>query len=45
MVWYNMRMPSLAVIIVNYNTRDLLAQCLSSIYANEAITLPHRSGR
>ena len=26
--------PSLAVIIVNYNTRDLLAHCLSSVFAS-----------
>jgi GT2 family glycosyltransferase len=27
--------PSLAVVIVNYNTRDLLAQCLESLAAND----------
>ena len=27
-------MPSLAIIVVNYNTRDLLAACLSSLYAS-----------
>lgn len=26
-------MPNLAIIIVNYNTRDLLASCLQSVYA------------
>src|SRR3954470_12293260 len=26
-------MPNLAIIIVNYNTRELLAQCLQSVYA------------
>ena len=27
-------MPSLAIIVVNYNTRDMLAACLSSVYAS-----------
>ena len=27
-------MPRVAIIIVNYNTRDLLATCLQSVYAN-----------
>ena len=27
-------MPSLAIVIVNYNTRELLAECLRSIFAN-----------
>ncbi|HKP51962.1 MAG TPA: glycosyltransferase family 2 protein [Chloroflexia bacterium] len=27
-------MPNLAIIIVNYNTRELLATCLQSVYAN-----------
>ncbi len=27
-------MPKVAIIIVNYNTRDLLATCLQSVYAN-----------
>jgi N-acetylglucosaminyl-diphospho-decaprenol L-rhamnosyltransferase len=27
-------MPSLAIIVVNYNTRDLLAACLNSVYAS-----------
>lgn len=27
-------MPSLAIVIVNYNTRELLAQCLQSVYAS-----------
>lgn len=27
-------MPNLAIIIVNYNTRDLLATCLQSVYAS-----------
>jgi N-acetylglucosaminyl-diphospho-decaprenol L-rhamnosyltransferase len=27
-------MPNLAIIIVNYNTRDLLAACLESVYAS-----------
>ncbi|HET9496222.1 MAG TPA: glycosyltransferase family 2 protein [Chloroflexia bacterium] len=27
-------MPSLAIVVVNYNTRDLLAACLSSVYAS-----------
>jgi N-acetylglucosaminyl-diphospho-decaprenol L-rhamnosyltransferase len=31
-------MPSLAVIIVNYNTRDLLAECLRSVYASHIST-------
>src|SRR5438105_9371088 len=30
-------MPNLAVVIVNYNTRDLLAQCLRSLYANRTV--------
>ena len=34
-------MPTLAVIIVNYNTRDLLLTCLRSIYANETDTRYH----
>src|SRR5688500_13001933 len=29
-------MPNLAIVIVNYNTRDLLAACLKSVYANRA---------
>lgn len=29
-------MPSLAIVIVNYNTRDLLRDCLQSIAANQA---------
>jgi N-acetylglucosaminyl-diphospho-decaprenol L-rhamnosyltransferase len=28
-------MPSLAIIVVNYNTRDLLAPCLNSVYASK----------
>lgn len=32
-------MPNLAIIIVNYNTRELLATCLRSVYANRT-TLP-----
>jgi GT2 family glycosyltransferase len=28
-------MPSLAIIVVNYNTRDLLAACLNSVYASK----------
>jgi GT2 family glycosyltransferase len=28
-------MPSLGIIIVNYNTRELLAQCLRSVYAGD----------
>jgi N-acetylglucosaminyl-diphospho-decaprenol L-rhamnosyltransferase len=28
-------MPRLAIVIVNYNTRDLLAQCLRSVFANK----------
>lgn len=27
-------MPSLAIVIVNYNTRELLAECLRSVFAN-----------
>src|SRR5262249_1832834 len=27
-------MPTLAIIIVNYNTHDLLQHCLKSVYAN-----------
>jgi GT2 family glycosyltransferase len=27
-------MPNLAIVIVNYNTRELLATCLQSVYAN-----------
>src|SRR5215203_2805419 len=27
-------MPNLAIVIVNYNTRDLLATCLQSVYAS-----------
>jgi GT2 family glycosyltransferase len=33
-------MPSLAVIIVNYNTRELLAHCLQSVYANR-VSFPY----
>jgi N-acetylglucosaminyl-diphospho-decaprenol L-rhamnosyltransferase len=32
---YNRAMPTLAIVIVNYNTRDLLATCLQSVYASE----------
>jgi N-acetylglucosaminyl-diphospho-decaprenol L-rhamnosyltransferase len=34
--WYNRAMPtaSLAIIIVNYNTRELLAGCLDSVFAS-----------
>lgn len=28
-------MPNLAVVIVNYNTRELLANCLASVYASD----------
>src|SRR5262245_6046189 len=28
-------MPSLAIVIVNYNTRELLAHCLRSVYASK----------
>src|SRR5205809_5544318 len=28
-------MPNLGIIIVNYNTRELLAQCLRSVYAGD----------
>ena len=28
-------MPNLAVVIVNYNTRDLLDTCLKSVFANQ----------
>lgn len=35
LVWYNVAMPKLAVVIVNYNTRDLLAACLDSVYAGD----------
>ena len=44
-----MPMPGLAVIIVNYNTRDLLAECLRSVYASRtsfpfhAIVVDNRS--
>jgi GT2 family glycosyltransferase len=34
-------MPTLAVIIVNYNTRDLLLTCLRSIFANDTDTRYH----
>lgn len=30
-------MPELSVIIVNYNVRDLLRECLRSLYANEGV--------
>lgn len=33
-------MPSLAVIIVNYNTRELLAHCLQSVYASR-VSFPY----
>ncbi len=36
LVWYNIAMPKLAVVIVNYNTRDLLDTCLGSVYASDA---------
>jgi GT2 family glycosyltransferase len=42
-------MPNLAIIIVNYNTRDLLAHCLESVYASStdahfhAIVVDNRS--
>jgi N-acetylglucosaminyl-diphospho-decaprenol L-rhamnosyltransferase len=29
-------MPSLAIIVVNYNTRELLAQCLRSVYGSDS---------
>ncbi len=28
-------MPTLAIIIVNYNTRELLSHCLKSVYASQ----------
>ena len=28
-------MPNVAIVIVNYNTRGLLAQCLQSVYAGK----------
>jgi N-acetylglucosaminyl-diphospho-decaprenol L-rhamnosyltransferase len=33
-------MPSLAIIIVNYNTRELLAHCLQSVYASR-VSFPY----
>jgi GT2 family glycosyltransferase len=36
-----MLMPGLAVIVVNYNTCDLLAQCLRSVYASHPATPFH----
>ena len=36
-ICYNVAMPDAAIIIVNYNTRDLLAQCLHSVYASRCI--------
>lgn len=35
LVWYNTAMPNLAVVIVNYNTHDLLDTCLKSVFANQ----------
>ena len=33
-----MNMPDLAMVIVNWNTRDLLRDCLTSVYANRGVT-------
>lgn len=35
LVWYNTAMPNLAIIIVNYNTSDLLDTCLGSVYSSD----------
>src|SRR5947209_837424 len=34
-------MPNLAIIIVNYNTRELLAHCLQSVYASKLSAALH----
>lgn len=34
-------MPKVAIVIVNYNTRDLLATCLHSVYANHTAHTYH----
>ena len=34
-------MPTLAIVIVNYNTRDLLATCLHSVYASKTTNNYH----
>jgi N-acetylglucosaminyl-diphospho-decaprenol L-rhamnosyltransferase len=36
-----MHMADLAIVIVNYNTRDLLSACLQSVYASETATPFH----
>ena len=33
-----MNTPDLAIVIVNWNTRDLLRDCLTSVYANRGVT-------
>jgi N-acetylglucosaminyl-diphospho-decaprenol L-rhamnosyltransferase len=33
-----MNTPDLAIVIVNWNTRDLLRDCLNSVYANQGVT-------
>jgi len=33
-----MNTPDLAIVIVNWNTRDLLRGCLTSVYASHGVT-------